>query len=155
MLAMAGFFSAIVRAPITGIILIAEMSGSLTNLLPIAVVSLIAYITADLLHSTPIYESLLHKLLWKHGVDVEALHSEKHLYEIIIEMGSLACDQKIADVVWPDACLIINVYRGEQQLVAKGDTILRTGDRLLILLNEEDAPYIQHALQKLCVLKDM
>lgn len=30
-MAMAGAFAAIVRAPITGIILIAEMSGTLTN----------------------------------------------------------------------------------------------------------------------------
>lgn len=149
-LAMAGFFSAIVRAPITGIILIAEMSGSLTNLLPIAIVSLVAYIIADVLRSTPIYESLLQKLLWKHGVDVAALSSEQHLYEIVIEMGSIACDHQIGEVTWPKTCLITNIHRGEQQLVAKGDTILKTGDRLLILLNECDAPYTQYALQTLC-----
>ncbi|GHV57329.1 hydrolase acting on acid anhydrides in phosphorous-containing anhydrides [Deltaproteobacteria bacterium] len=58
-LAMAGFFAAIVRAPITGVLLLTEMTGSLEHLLPFALVSITAYITADALHSEPIYDSLL------------------------------------------------------------------------------------------------
>lgn len=46
---MAGYFTAIVRAPITGIILITEMTGSFTHLLSLSVVSIISYIVADLL----------------------------------------------------------------------------------------------------------
>ena len=63
LLAMAGFFTAIVRAPITGIILLFEMSGSVSQMLSLAVVSVVAYITATLLKSEPIYESLLNRLL--------------------------------------------------------------------------------------------
>ena len=62
-MAMAAYFSAIVRAPITGIVLIAEMSGTLKMLLPIALVSFVSYYVANLLHSEPIYESLLTNLL--------------------------------------------------------------------------------------------
>lgn len=57
-LAMAGYFSAIVRAPITGIVLIFEMTGSLNQLLSLSVVSTVAYIVASLLGSQPIYDSL-------------------------------------------------------------------------------------------------
>ena len=60
--AMAGFFAGIVRAPITGIVLIAEMCGTLKLMLPIAAVSFIAYIVANSIGSEPIYESLLHRL---------------------------------------------------------------------------------------------
>lgn len=56
-LAMAGYFTAIVRAPITGTILITEMTGSFNHLLSIAMVSITAYIIADILGSKPIYES--------------------------------------------------------------------------------------------------
>ncbi|MGI5876666.1 MAG: chloride channel protein [Dethiobacteria bacterium] len=64
-LAMAGYFTAIVRAPITGIILLVEMTGSLSHLLPLTVVSVVAYVTADLLKSNPIYESLLeNQVIW-------------------------------------------------------------------------------------------
>ncbi|MFX4053967.1 chloride channel protein, partial [Streptococcus suis] len=50
-LAMAGTFTAIVRAPMTGILLLVEMTGSFDHLLPLALVSLIAYVVADLLQS--------------------------------------------------------------------------------------------------------
>lgn len=59
LLAMAGMFSAVVRAPITGFILVFEMSGSLTQLGPIIVVCGVAYLVANLLKCPPIYDSLL------------------------------------------------------------------------------------------------
>ena len=62
-LAMAGYFTAVVRAPITGTILITEMTGSFNHLLSLAMVSITAYIIADILGSKPIYESLLGRLL--------------------------------------------------------------------------------------------
>ncbi len=65
LLAMAGFFTAIVRAPITGIILLFEMSGSVSQMLSLALVSVTAYVTATLVRSEPIYESLLANLLQK------------------------------------------------------------------------------------------
>ena len=63
LLAMAGYFAAIVRAPLTGIILIFEMTGSLSQMLSLSIVSIVAYIVATLLKSKPIYESLLERLL--------------------------------------------------------------------------------------------
>ena len=62
-LGMAGYFAAIVRAPITGIILISEMTGIFSNLLPLAIVSLAAYITAEIMGGVPIYDQLLERLL--------------------------------------------------------------------------------------------
>ena len=51
LLAMAGYFAAIVRAPLTGIILIFEMTGSLSQMLSLSIVSIVAYIVATLLKS--------------------------------------------------------------------------------------------------------
>ena len=63
LLAMAGFFTAIVRAPLTGIVLLFEMSGSVSQMLSLSIVSVTAYIVATLLRSAPIYESLLERIL--------------------------------------------------------------------------------------------
>lgn len=52
----------------TGIILIFEMTGSLNHLLSIAIVTIVAYVVADLLKSKPIYESLLENLLKKRSL---------------------------------------------------------------------------------------
>ena len=149
-LAMAATFTSIVRAPITGIILIAEMSGTLTNLLPIAVVSLLAYVSASFLNSEPIYESLLHNLLVKNGVDISAFHGERRLEEYVVELGSLVCDQRVKDINWPNKCLLISIERQGKELIPKGDTIIRTSDKLIVLFKDEDGPYVQHQLEKCC-----
>lgn len=62
-LGMAGLFAGIVRAPITGIVLITEMTGNMHHFIDIALVSILAYIVANLLKSKPIYTSLLERLL--------------------------------------------------------------------------------------------
>ena len=63
LLGMTGMFSGIVRAPITGIILIAEMSGSLTQFPGLVLVSVTAALTANLLGSKPVYDELLENML--------------------------------------------------------------------------------------------
>ena len=64
-LAMAGHFASIVKAPITAILLISEMTGSLNHLLSLAVVVIVSQLTSDILNSAPIYESLLSRILAK------------------------------------------------------------------------------------------
>ena len=62
---MAGMFSSVVRAPLTGIILISEMTGALSNLLPLSLVALISYVVAEGLGGRPVYEQLLDRMLEK------------------------------------------------------------------------------------------
>ena len=63
LLGMTGFFTAIVRAPLTGIILLFEMSGSISQMLSLSIVSVTAYMVATLMRSEPIYDSLLKRIL--------------------------------------------------------------------------------------------
>ena len=63
LLGMTGFFTAIVRAPLTGIILLFEMSGSISQMLSLSIVSVTAYIVATVMRSEPIYDSLLKRIL--------------------------------------------------------------------------------------------
>lgn len=60
---MAGYFAAIVRAPVTGIILISEMTGTLSNLLALSLVSLAAYFAADIFKAKPVYDQLLERII--------------------------------------------------------------------------------------------
>ncbi len=55
---MAGLFTGVVRAPLTGVLLLIEMAGAYNLLLPLLVACLVAKWTADLLRDTPIYEAL-------------------------------------------------------------------------------------------------
>jgi CIC family chloride channel protein len=56
--ALAAFFTAVVRAPITGIILATEMTGSFTLLLPMLTSCFAAMIVPAMLRCPPIYDSL-------------------------------------------------------------------------------------------------
>lgn len=55
---MAAFFTGVVRAPITGIILVTEMTGNFTMLLPMLAANFAAMLVPTLLRNPPIYDSL-------------------------------------------------------------------------------------------------
>jgi CIC family chloride channel protein len=56
--AMAALFTAIVRSPLTGVVLLLEMTGSWTLILPMMAASITAYAVPELLGNAPIYDSL-------------------------------------------------------------------------------------------------
>jgi CIC family chloride channel protein len=60
---MAAFFSAVVRAPLTGIILVTEMTASFTLLLPMLAACCAAMVVPTLLRDPPIYDSLRERSL--------------------------------------------------------------------------------------------
>jgi chloride channel protein, CIC family len=55
---MAAFFSGVVRAPLTGIVLVTEMTGNATMLLPMLGACFAAMLLPTLLRNAPIYDSL-------------------------------------------------------------------------------------------------
>ena len=55
---MAAFFTASVRAPVTGIVLITEMTASFTLLLPLVAACFAAMVVPTMMHTEPIYDSL-------------------------------------------------------------------------------------------------
>lgn len=55
---MAAFFTAVVRAPFTGVLLIIEMSGSVSLVAPLITASVAACLVASLMRGEPIYDSL-------------------------------------------------------------------------------------------------
>ncbi len=59
---MAAFFTGVVRAPVTGIVLVIEMTVAVTTLLPMLVACFAAMLAAYLLQSPPIYDSLRERL---------------------------------------------------------------------------------------------
>jgi chloride channel protein, CIC family len=55
---MAAFFTGVVQAPVTGIVLVIEMTAGFTMLLPMLGACFAAMLVPNLIHSAPIYESL-------------------------------------------------------------------------------------------------
>jgi H+/Cl- antiporter ClcA len=149
-LAMAGYFTAIVRAPLTGIILIFEMTGSVQQLLSLSLVSIVAYITATLLRSKPIYESLMERTLEKQGVKMPKSSGQKVLQEFVVAHGSVADGKLISEVAWPRHCLLVAVKRGDTELIPKGKTRLLASDLLVTMTDERDSASVYEEMEPLC-----
>ena len=142
LLAMAGYFAAIVRAPLTGIILIFEMTGSLSQMLSLSIVSIVAYIVATLLKSKPIYESLLERLLERQG--------QKVLTNFVVRQGSRLEDTTISEIEWPNNCLLVAIQRGADEIIPKGRTRLQVGDVIVTMTDERDISTVHDRMERLC-----
>lgn len=138
-ISMAGHFSSIVKAPITSILLISEMTGSLNHLLSLAIVVIISQLTSDILNSDPIYESLLSRIISKSINKYEGRVGKKTLLEISVQVYSELENKKIKDILWPENCLVVSINRGEKEILPKGDTIICAGDLLIIMTNENNS----------------
>ncbi len=66
-LGIAGYLTAVVRAPLTSIILTAELVGSFDHFLSLLLVSVVAYVVSGFLNTQPIYDVLFKKIV--HGVE--------------------------------------------------------------------------------------
>lgn len=148
-LGMAGYFSAIVRAPITGIILISEMTGTFSNLLSLSMVSLVAYMVADILKGRPLYEELTERMI-AGGKAKKPSRKNKILIESEVHYGSLMEGKPLSMIDLPMGCLVVSVQRDKQEIVPGGGTVLMAGDKLVLLCNEDLVMKAQRELDEKC-----
>ena len=143
-IAMAAFFSASVRAPITGTVLICEMTGSFYHLMILGMASAIAYIVAQLCGSQPIYEALLLRSLNNHSTpEPNTVKRERNIIEVPVSSGSQIENKKVQDIPWPEHTLLVDVKRGSEQLIPDANTVIRAGDFLYVLAETENAEEVQ------------
>lgn len=173
-IAMAGFFSAIVRAPITGVILITEMTGNFMTLLSLVAASLVAYVVADLLGGEPVYDQLMHRRQRKkvesgsgtldhdYLADVYSKSDKKYVKKRIsirerkvvidssIHIGSMMDGHKVMELGLPEGSLIVSVMRDGKEIIPHGSTILNGGDDLEILCRLKDIAATEAVLDEKC-----
>lgn len=148
--AMGGYFTAIGKAPLTAIVLVTEMIGSLNQLMPLAVVSLVAYIVVDLAGAKPIYEALLDVMLNK---DESILKGKKEFIEISVEVGSILDGGMINDFKWPENALITSIRRGGNDIIILCNTMIHSGDYLIILTDEGFASEVGRHIKDMSQIK--
>ena len=147
--AMAGALSGSVKAPVTSILLMAEMAGSLVHMLPVAICSFTALLFSDILKVKPIYEALLERIVENNQ---EVIKSKKAgaMLEVPVEFGSDVAGKMIREVGWPQGVLVVGIHRGEKKIVPKGSTKILQGDYLIILSSEDTYGEIYQAVRNLC-----
>ncbi|MBQ9961038.1 MAG: ClC family H(+)/Cl(-) exchange transporter [Firmicutes bacterium] len=148
-LGMTGYFSAIVRAPITGVILLSEMTGTFSNLLPLSTVALVAYMTADVLGGEPIYDQLMDRML-AGGKVRKPKRTNKVLIEGEVYFGAFMEGKPLSEIDLPTGCLVVSIQRDNKEIVPGGDTVLEAGDKLTFLCNEVIAGDVQKEIDNKC-----
>lgn len=145
--AMAGYFTAIVKAPVTGIILITEMTGSFHHLLPLTIVSMSAYVVSDLCGGKPIYDQLLNRLLVKNDINLQTDNQRSQtLLEVAVNLGAKLEGKMVKDIIWPEDCLLVSIRRGTAEIIPHGNTRIMLGDYIYVLTGENNAAATKKAL---------
>lgn len=119
---MAAYFTAIVRAPLTGIVLIIEMTDNFEQMLPLAVACLCAYAVAELAGELPIYENLLQRDLSRSGVKSE--HEAPIVVEVEVEPLSAFAGKAVRELGLPVGCLLVRCSHDNVDYVPTADTLL-------------------------------
>lgn len=146
LIGMVGMFTAIVRAPLTGIILVVEMSGSLTQLLGLTVAAGVAYLVAELFHSKPVYDSLLERITPEEFRVADA--EEQVTMEFVVGCDSRLAQKCLKDVSWPAGSLVISVERGGRPIIPRGDTQLLQGDTVTVLCRSGEEAALHRAISR-------
>lgn len=140
---MAAYFAAIVRAPLTGVMLIVEMTGSYSQMLPLLVSCFSAYAVAEFLKDVPIYEALLERALKRDG---EAhLLKKAVVVEFTVQPRSPFVGREIRSLGLPPGCIIVRCADGRREWVPKADTRLEAHMRITVVV----APEASSALERL------
>ena len=148
-ISMAGFFAATVRSPITGIVLLAEMSGSTESLVAMVIVSLIAYVIPTLLGNEPIYESLYDRLLLKKNREYVKKPSKHVLSEYVVPLDCNYINFKIKDIPFPKNAIVVSVIRNGKYIIPTEDFNIQYSDQIQILSDSNDYPFIREEIEDL------
>ncbi|MCI1831976.1 MAG: ClC family H(+)/Cl(-) exchange transporter [Bifidobacterium sp.] len=147
--AMAGALAASVKAPVTSILLTVEMSGTLIHMLPVTACAFTALFVSDLLRVKPIYEALLERYM-QGDRPVSHDSSGNALLEFPVALGSRAAGRTIGELDWPDSAAVVDVRRGEDEVIPCRETVLVPGDYVLVLFPAHRVGEVRRALVELC-----
>lgn len=148
-ISMAGFFAATVRSPITGIVLLAEMSGSTESLVAMVIVSLIAYVVPTLLGNEPIYESLYDRLLLNKNREYVKKPSKHVLSEYLVPLDCNYINFKIKNIPFPKNAIVVSVIRNGKYIIPTEDFHIKYGDQIHILTDSNDYPFVRQEIEEL------
>ncbi len=143
MICMAGFFTTVVRAPITAIAMVCELTGSFAPLLPVIIAVAIGYFIGEIAKTDGIYEELLEAYEKETGLHERSV---KEVYTLRVEKRSLADKREVGEVLWPAGAWVKEIHRGEEVVLPDGGTLLQGGDILVIVCKTAEPQAVKEEL---------
>lgn len=125
---MSVFFTSFVRAPITGLFMVFELTGQFANLLPALLGVVIASLVAEVYRTEPGYEKNLHGFIRDEGF---ADREKPVRVTVTVRPRSLADGGRIKSIIWPSGGLVVAIRLPDgTQVIPSGNTKLDAGQQL-------------------------
>lgn len=132
---MAAYFTAIVRAPLTGVVLILEMTGNYEQMLPLLASCFCAYAVAEYMKDPPIYEALLERDLLRGGSSSN--QQQPFVVEFEVEPGAAFVGRQVRELGLPSGCILVRCYVDGREWVPTADTRLDAHTRITVVITPE------------------
>lgn len=126
---MASFFTCVVKAPITGIVMVFELTGQFRNFLPALIGIVIGYLIGMFFKTEAIYEKSLEQYIDDRKIK---LNFVKERVRLLIHAHTKADGTPVRAVVWPTNGLVVElIHEDGSQTVPDGETVLHAGQEIV------------------------
>ena len=144
MICMAAFFTTVVKAPLTAIIMICEFTGSFASLLPVIIAVAIGFIVGEMSKTSGIYEELLEVYEEENNIHRRA---KKEVFILGVAIGALADNREVRDILWPSGARVSEITRNKELILPDGDTVIHGGDILTVVCRTDEPQRIRDELK--------
>ncbi len=133
LISMVGFLVAVVRTPLTGIVLITEITGHLDVFYPSIIVGGLTYYFTEMLQIKP-----FNVVLYDEMISTPAFRAEGRSSLFVEIMTGAYFDGKEVDhLTLPQRCIIKTIHRDRKDLAPAGQTLI-PGDQVEIEIDSQD-----------------
>lgn len=133
LLGMAAFLVAVVRTPLTAIVLITEITGHLEVFYPSIIVGGLTYYFTELLQIKPANVVLYNRMIQNPLLEEQPRY---HLYVEVMD-GSYFDGKAVDTLTLPNRCEIKSIRRDRKTLLPQGETLI-PGDQVEIEMDVQD-----------------
>ncbi len=141
---MSVFFTTFVRAPVTGLFMVFELTGQFTNALPALLGVVIASLVAEVCRLEPGYENNLHAFMRDEGF---AGREREAKFTLAVQPGTLADGGKINRLLWPSGGLVVAITEADgSSVIPSGGTRLHAGQTIQFECRTSDEKEVEEYL---------
>ncbi|MBO5939275.1 MAG: chloride channel protein [Clostridia bacterium] len=119
---MVAFLSAASRTPLTALLFAVEVLCSLSNLLPIAIGILVAYLMIELLHIPDLSATIIQ-------TKVEKIHQGKKPTvveaNLVVAKDAFIVGKELSEILWPPTCVLLSITKKDRKTleIAEDDIV--------------------------------
>lgn len=122
--AMGGILASSLRSPLLSILLVLEMTQSFSNTFAVGVVTIVAYLVAEMMKQAPIYDSLL-ALMVNYPTELE---ESQTFFEATIPVVSPMIGRSLKELSLPIGTMVVSITRYGQHIVPMASTVIQAED---------------------------